>query len=432
MANRPGRLIASLRHARTLVPPTRRRLAAVLAAATLAGAGGAAWLAGGQAPAGSGGTLVVTARPLVSRLAVVGTIEPGTTFAIAAPFDGTVKEKLFDYGGRVDKGQVLLVMETGDMEVRLREAQAAALRAGRVAAELKDWNNSPDVARARRALLAAKQALEDTRRKAAETRTLLDRGIVPRLEWEMLDQQIKTLELQHEAAKQDLDSTLEKGSAGHRHIATLELDNARARQSDLERQLEGAAIEAPAAGVILRPVLNASAQAAAAPVEVGSRVTRGQPLFAVAGLERLSVSAKVDEVDVNRLAEGQAVAVTGDAFGATTLDGRITRISAQAIPSAAGHGAAFAIAVEVRPSPEQLRRIRVGMSSTLTITLYENPHALVVPPDALRPGEDGPTVLVLDSGQTQPRQARVTVGQAVEDGIEILDGLHENDCIVVR
>lgn len=415
-----------------LVPAFRRRRTVALCVG-LAGVGLAAlWLAAKPAVSSGPEIMVVAPRPLVSRLAVVGTVEPATTFNIAAPFDGTVSEKLFDYGGRVEKGHVLLVMDTADMEVKLREAQAAALRTDRAAGELKNWGNSPDVSRGKRSLLAAKLALEETRRKAAETRLLLDRGIVPRLEWEALDQQIKTLELQHEAAKQDLDSTLEKGSPGNRNIVGLELQNARARLADLERQLEGAAIEAPVAGVVLRPLQQSSSQTAAPPVEVGSRVTRGQSLFAVAGLNRLAVTAKVDEVDVNRLAEGQGVEVTGDAFGAATLEGRITRISAQAIPSAAGRGAAFGITVEIRPSEEQLRRIRVGMSSTLTITLYENPRALVVPPEALRRGETGPYVMVMEPGAAQPRPAWVTLGQAAEDGVEILEGLRENDRVVVR
>ncbi len=412
---------------------SRRSIAAVTLASVLTGVGVGGWLMteGGAAKA-EPETLMVTARPLVSRLSVVGTIEPGAITNVASPLDGAIKEKLFDFGQHVESGQILLVMETTDIEVRFRDAQVAALRAERIVKELNDWGNSPEAARARHGLLAAKLALEDVRHKAKETKMLLDRGIVPRMEWEALDQQIKTLEFQQEAAKRDLDSTLEKGSPANHRIAELELQSARARLTDLQRQLDGAMMEAPVAGIVLRPPLMATGQNSAPSTEGGSHVTRGQLMFSIAGLETLSVSAKVDEVDVNRLAEGQRVDVTGDAFGSTPLEGRITRISAQALPSSSGQAASFGISVEIHPAEDQRRRIRVGMSSTLAITLYENPTALVVPPDAIKQGESGYYVLKVQPGQSAPQRTPVVLGQATESGVEILDGIRQNDELVLR
>lgn len=411
----------------------RRSIAAATLASVLAGVGVGIWLMaeGGTAKA-EPETLIVTARPLVSRLSVVGTIEPGAITNIASPLDGTIKEKLFDFGQRVENGQVLLVMETSDVEVRFQDAQVAALRAERTMKELNDWGNSPEVARAKHGLLAAQLALEDARHKAKETKMLLDRGIVARMEWDALDQQIKTLEFQHEAAKRDLDSTVEKGSPANRRIAELELQSARARLADLEKQLDGAVIEAPEAGIVLRPPLMATGQNGAPSAEVGSHVTRGQPMFSIAGLETLSVSAKIDEVDVNRLTEGQQVDVTGEAFGNAPLKGRITRISAQALPSSSSQAASFGISVEIHPPEEQRRRIRVGMSSTLAITVYENPAALIVPPEAIKRSENGYYVLKIEPGQSAPRLTPIVLGQATESGVEILDGIRQNDEIALR
>lgn len=408
---------------------SRRRLMVMAGAAIMAAMAGL-WLAAPPAPGTGGETVMVTARPLVSRLAIIGTIEAGTSAVVSAPFEGNVHDKLFEFGARVEKGQVLLVMDGADVELRLREAQATALRAEQTMAQLQQWPTGPEVSRARAALLSSELSLADLRRKASETRILLDRGIVARMEWDALEQQLKTQELQHDAARRDLDSAVAKGNPANRRIAELELENARARLAEFTRQWEGAVIEAPMSGIVLRPPQAANAPAGAANIETGSRLTQGQALLVVAGLDRLAVTAKVDEIDVNRLSEGQDVVVTGDAFDGESLHGQISRISAQAAPSASGRGAAFEIAVIVEPPAPMRKRIRVGMTSTLTITLYRNDHALIVPPQAIRQGDSGAYVLRRQAdGHTAP--AAVTIGQTGEDGVEIISGINENDVIVL-
>ncbi|MFL7905166.1 efflux RND transporter periplasmic adaptor subunit [Azospirillum argentinense] len=423
------------------VPDRRMRLswrrAAFLAAsagvAAVAVVGSGVWsTVAGPADSGQPRIVVVTAKPLVSRISVVGVVEPGTTVNVVAPFDGSIKEKRFEYGGHVGHGAVLLVMDTAELDVRLREAQVGLLRASRAVDELKGWAAGAEVSRARRGVAAAKLALDDSRRKAAETRLLLDQGIVPRMEWETQVQQTATLKIQLEAAEQELKTVLDRGGQSHREIAELELKNAQARVAEYQEQRDRTAIEAPVSGIILRPIQTPSSQALQPPLDIGARLSRGQSLFTVADLERLVVTAKVDEADINRLRVGQAVEVTGESFGNAAINGRIAHVSAQALPPTSGQGALFEIKVDITPTDEQAQRMRVGMSSVVTIMVYEKPNALVVSPEALSKDGQGPFVMVLDPRTEQPRKTRVTLGRPTEDGVEVLDGLQEKDRLVVR
>ena len=96
--------------------------------------------------------LAVKPDPLVHQIGLVGKIEPDTTLTLTAPFDGNVEANLVEQGQRVEAGQVLLRMDPATLEVQLRDALSAQLKARRTVQEMQDWDSSPTVSRARRSL----------------------------------------------------------------------------------------------------------------------------------------------------------------------------------------------------------------------------------------------------------------------------------------
>ena len=92
--------------------------------------------------------LAVKPDALVHQIGLVGKIEPDTTLILTAPFDGNVQANLVEQGQRVDAGQVLLRMDPALLEVQLRDALSAQLKARRTVQDMQDWDNSPTVSRA--------------------------------------------------------------------------------------------------------------------------------------------------------------------------------------------------------------------------------------------------------------------------------------------
>src|SRR5450432_868948 len=105
--------------------------ATVLTIAVLVGAG----LLWRQASSGRGqaGAVqrseVVESRPFASTIDLVGAITAADRVDVTAPFDGVVRSVGFDYGGAVNQGQVLLQLNTTDIQQRRDEAAAEFLRA---------------------------------------------------------------------------------------------------------------------------------------------------------------------------------------------------------------------------------------------------------------------------------------------------------------
>ncbi|MBP2232586.1 multidrug resistance efflux pump [Azospirillum agricola] len=312
---------------------------------------------------------IQTAAP-TPRLSMVGVIEPSRTVNVIAPFAGTVKEKRFDYGASVERGDRLLVLDGLELEMRMRDAEAALLKAGQRLEELKDWANGADVSRARRQAETAAREAEQAQQRLREAKPLIDQGIIPRQEYEDLRRQATAQAVNLAAAREDLAVVAKKGDRDARLVAELEFANAKAKAGELKTLLDRATVTAPASGLALKPPSGASSgPSAATAIEAGGALAANQILLVLADLERLSVAARVDEMDVGRLHVGQIVEVSSDALADGPLMGRIGWVAQQATVSDNGSpNATFAIRVDLPPLTErQGRNVRVGMSANVSI-----------------------------------------------------------------
>ncbi|MGB3126485.1 MAG: HlyD family efflux transporter periplasmic adaptor subunit, partial [Pseudomonas sp.] len=331
--------------------------------------------------------LAVKPDPLVHQIGLVGKIEPDTTLILTAPFDGNVLANLVEQGQRVDAGQVLLRMDPSTLEVQLRDALSTQLKARRTVQEMQDWDSSPSVSRARRGLRTTEMTAGNTQRKLTESENLFKRGIIPRNELDDLKQQAQQQQLDLASARSELQQALDQGKGEYRQIADMELTNATVRYDALRSLLDGKEVKAPFSGIVVpAPGNNASSAAGSsnAPVQAGSKVSQGQVLFGLANIERLKIVAKVSELDINQLHQGQAVEVMGDGFDGERLSGSVSVVSGLAIASDSQGSAQFPVTLSIPTlTAQQLQRVRLGMSARLTIVTYNNEQAIVIPGQAI-------------------------------------------------
>lgn len=374
----------------------------------------------GQSPA-TVQWLAVKPDPLVHQIGLVGKIEPDTTLILTAPFDGNVLANLVEQGQRVEAGQVLLRMDPATLEVQLRDALSILLKARRAVQEMQDWNSSPAVARARRSLRTAEMTAGNTQRKLTESENLFKRGIIPRNELDDLKQQTQQQQLDLASARSELQQALDQGQGEYRQIADMELTNATVKYDALHTLLEGKEVKAPFSGIVVpAPGSNSSPQGAGntnAPVQAGSKVSQGQVLFGLANIERLKIVAKVSELDINQLHQGQAVEVMGDGFDGERLTGSVSVVSGLAIASDSQGSAQFPVTLSIpKLTPQQLQRVRLGMSARLTIVTYNNEQAIVVPSQAIQADK---TVEYREAMDKPVERVKVTTGQSTAQGVEV-------------
>ena len=378
-------------------------------------------------------TVTVEPRRLVSTLSFVGRLAPREESRVTSPTSGRVSRVLFEYGGQVEADQPLVQLDIVQTNRRYLEASAKYLEAGNKLREIEDWENSPEVKRARQAVALARMELETRQTSLASTGVLLEQGIIPASEHQTAERLYETQLLQHETALRDLEDELAKGDESAVQIARLGLETAETSMQELERALQNATIRAPIAGVVLHPEGAASRDATAGrPLTAGQLVNEGSFLLSIGNLRGVSVTGRIDEVDVVKVQQGQPVRISGDAFPDLVFEGHIVRVSPQSRTSGTGGVPTFEVSAAVdHLADAQLARLRLGMSANVTVVVRDQPDTLLVPIDAVQGSAGNYRVLVGSTEGGEPRAVQVEVGETTLYEVEILSGLQAGDVVIV-
>ncbi|MEX0448090.1 HlyD family secretion protein [Xenorhabdus sp. SGI246] len=358
------------------------------------------------------------------QLGLVGKLQSGRLETIPAPFDAIIKQVLVKEGQQVKAGQTLVTLDTRKLDIELRQAQVEMIKASSAVEQLHDWENSQEVIRARRNVENANHMVMELKNNLAKTQALFSRGIVPRMEVENLEQQLRRQLTELASVKDDLVSTRQKGSASNVRVAEMELQNATSRYQALQEQYTHKEIKAPFSGVMLRATQGEKGKLLT--IQTGVRVTDGMPLLEVMDTTQYQVLAKVEETDLAKLREGQAVKISGEGFSDHPLDGEIETIAMQSVNNNnPGSAIYYDVVIKVTSPLKQGYPIRPGMSAKVNIITYRNERGTVVPEKALTHDSNGQLTVTWRPNLKSPAVSRqVTIGEAMPEGMEV-HGLEE-------
>jgi len=335
--------------------------------------------AGGETPAaatntgGRGGgntatvpvsTATVEQHAVPLAISVIGTSEAFHTVAVRAQVTGELTAVKFKEGDDVKEGQVIFELDRRPLEAALAQAQANLLRD------------------------TAQEA--NARASSARYQDLLTRGIATR---EQADQ---------------------SRTAAEALAATLQAD--RAAVENAKVQLDYATIEAPIAG-----------RTGTLMVHEGNLVRANDttPLVTINQVAPIYVSFGVPEgqlPELKRYLAAGTVKLEASAPNETVKSlGRITFID-NAVDPTTGQ-------IKVKGSfPNQDKRLWPGQFVNVTVTLKNDPNAIVVPTAAVQNGQTGTYVFVVDQGKAEIRN--VTVERQSGDITVIKDGLKPGESVV--
>lgn len=194
-------------------------------------------------------------------------------------------------------------------------------------------------------------------------------------------------------------------------------------QADRDRQkeiLQRHTVRAPFDGVIGQKL-----------VEAGQWVETGTALFELVEIDVLHIDVPVPQYYFSRVDAGAPVTIRFDAFPDRAMEGVITN----KIPVGDASGRTFPVRIELN---NEQRLIAPGMSARVRIRLggEEKGESLLLPRDAIVKKPDGTSaVWVINENDGSPIAVPVIVrtGRANEDNIEILDGdVGAGDRVVIR
>ena len=286
-------------------------------------------------------TEAVELGDVVTRANATGTLEPTRVVTVGAEVSGRIANVLVEANDEVKAGQTLAVFDATTLESQITLAKA---RVNSSSASIRSVQASYD---------SSKLELE-------RTRTLVERGVVPRAE---LDSMI----------------TSEARSRAELDRARAEAAQARANLEEMQLNLEKADIVSPIDGVVLTRTVE--------PGQTVASSLQAPELFVIAeSLTRMTLRVWIDEADVGVVQAGQEASFEVSAWPGKKFSAVVEKLNLS--PTQTDNVVTYAAELSVDNS-EQL--LRPGMTANAAIVTGKRENVLRVPNSALRfrpPTED--------------------------------------------
>lgn len=341
-------------------------------------------------------TVLVDAGKVTRGAMAVGVTDDGVTrakeyYVVSAPVTGYLARIELEAGDTVDRGALITQM-TGRPSTPLDPRSQRELRAA--------------VTAARAAESGAAAGLAQARRDLSRAQALAQRGFLPRAQLEAARTQVATgqatvAQARAEIARLQALLSASTGAAGSAPVPVF----------------------APASGSVLSVI-----------TESAGVIGEGTPLVTIGNPREVEAVVDLLSREAVRVKPGDRALITqwgGDA----PLVGHVERIEpfGRLKVSALGieEQRVNVIIAFDQAAAAQIARLGHGYQIDATVVLWSKADALRVPIGALFRGTDGAwRVFAITSGRAQQR--RVTIGHIDDQFAEVLDGLAENQPVVIN
>ena len=356
----------------------------------------------------------VVRREIQSVINTNGIIEPADRTDIYAPVDGMVTGLEIREGTEVRQGQLLMRLESKQLQTALAEARAGLLEA-RSHARLVMAGAPPEELTAvdssiSEMELQCKQQRDDLVREE----DLLKKGATTGAAVEAMKKEIRQLELRLDSLRRKKEALLHRYSPEEKQLVQGKVEELTRQAALLEQQVQMSSIIVPRSGVLY-----------SLPVKPGSFAGKGELLAQVYVPGRVQLRAYVDEPDLGRIAKGQQVLIEWDGLPGKQWTAVIEQPARQVV--ALGNRSVGNVICAVEGDPKELIP---NLNVKIQVVTAAKADALVVPRTAVFNQDGQPAVLVFNGKSAAP--LRVTLGLVTAQDVEILQGVAEGDRVVIN
>lgn len=256
--------------------------------------------------------------PAPRTISAEGKLEarPGAEMNIGSELIARIEHYLVNEGDRVDKGQVVAVLDSSELAARLRQAEAELAVAQARHAEVAAGARGEEIKQAQAVLQRALSERMLAEKEFSRMGQLYQDKFVSRA---MLDNSESAYEVAAARAS-EAEEQLQLLRAGPRR-ETLALHMAQVAQAEanvryVRSLLDKTRVISPISGTLIERYL-----------DVGEVVIPEKPIAVIADTEQLRINAEVDETDAGRLQLGDPVEVMAYAYPGKTYKGRVEEIA---------------------------------------------------------------------------------------------------------
>ncbi len=412
-------------------------------------------------------TAQVTRGDIEDRVSATGSVLAGQTDTLSFSTAGRVAEVLVEKDQHVVAGQLLARLDVEDLELRLRQAEAALQTSEAQLARATKAPTEEEIASAQAAVASAEASLQDLRRGPTArdkelARLAIDQaknslwaaqggrdaiagspmssgGQRDQAEAQVLNAevQVKIAEIRYQQlfeppkastvaqaetqlrqAEANLTRLLSQPSPEDIAVAEAQVAQARINVDIARKALADSSgdLTAPFDGVLIEWNLDADSP-------MTQTVTPNVPVGTLVDAGRLDIRVNIDETEIGKVQVGQFVRISLDAFPDDLSTGRVSRI---ALVGQSLQGI-IVYAVEIEIDANDLP-IRPQMTASVDIIVDSKQAVVLVPNRALRRDQQGVYVEIVENNV--PKRVNIRIGVDSEQFTQVLSGLEPGEMVV--
>lgn len=327
---------------------------------------------------------------ITAYVSATGTLNPVIMVQVGTQVSGTIEKLSADFNSTVVLGQQLAQLDQASFHAKVVQAEANLDNAR---AEVKNTlanvhnvrasieNAQAEVTSRGAQLERARVSIVDTRRILERQQALYTRSLLPRNEVETAQTAYDVAVAQRNAAQADRQAAEARLRAARAQLlaAEAQVEKAQAQVHQAQAALKQAQVDLER--TIIRSPVNGTVISRS--VDIGQTVAaslQAPTLFTIAqDLTKMQVDTHVSEADIGQVAVGQAATFTVDAYAGQVMRGTVRDIRSAPIvvQNVVNYNAVIAV-----DNPD--RKLKPGMTATVSILVAQRENVLKLPKAALR------------------------------------------------
>ncbi|WP_427338075.1 efflux RND transporter periplasmic adaptor subunit [Caloranaerobacter sp. DY30410] len=356
----------------------------------------------------------VSKEDISSTIISDGTIKSKVNRNVVTTLPYTIKEILVKEGDRVSKGQILVKLDTEDIEFNIKTAEINLEIEKQI---LKDMLEGKDTFQLEKNLENAKLNYENAQKKYQNSVKLYEAGAISKAQLDADKSALTAAKISFELAQKQLeDANKTRNIESQKKRVELQELNLKKQKEALSKSI----IKSPIDGVVVY-----------SGAKLGIPANTASPLFVIDDISNLEIEVNISEYDVNDIKLGQEVKITGEAFKNQEYKGKVSYISPIATEMNTGRGIETNVKVKIDIlNPDE--KIKPGFSADVSINTANKKDALVVPYEALYHKKDG-SIVVFKVEAGKAVEIPVLIGVEGDLKVEIISkDLKEGDQIILN
>jgi multidrug resistance efflux pump len=248
-------------------------------------------------------------------LAAKGIVESEEDIMVGSVVAGRLTNVMVDDGDFVKKGQPLATLDSRKLMAKISMTQAELQEAKAHLKELERGYRKEDVEMAKSRLSRSQAVYANARDEYERQKRLFDKNAATLVELNRAEEKMKVSAEELDEAKADVDKFSKGARAEDIEMAKASVGKASADLKYNEALLNDYTILSPIDGLVAARLKNSDET-----VEVGT------PVLKLVNPEKLRIRAEVEETDVDKVKNGEAVEVYADAYKDRVYHGRVYKV----------------------------------------------------------------------------------------------------------